>query len=138
MSTIAAIRDAIGAALAPIGLEIHTYTRGTVNPPAAVILPAPGTFLEYHQTLDSAEGLLYHMRVVLLVAFADAETGTDALDAYLEPSGPQSVSAAIEADPTLGGAVSFAVPETAGRYGTLAYGGMDYLGCELIVAVGAP
>jgi hypothetical protein len=45
------------------------------------------------------------------------------------------VIAAVRADPTLGGQVEWCVVNTAERYGTMTYGGVDFLGCELICEV---
>lgn len=117
-------------------LEVHSFARGSINPPAIVVTPSPGPFLDYRVTFDNA--LNYTMRLVLLASMADAETGTAQLDAMLDFTGPASIVAALEADPTLGGTVDFAVPTIAQRYGALAYGGVDYLGCELMIEIAAP
>lgn len=117
-------------------IEVHAFVRGSINPPAIVVTPSPGPFLDYRVTLD--DSLNYTMRLVLLASMADAETGTAQLDGMLDFTGPTSIVAALERDPTLGGTVDFAIPTVAQRYGALAFGGVEYLGCELMVDVAAP
>jgi hypothetical protein len=136
-----AVRQAIAGYLGTTvpALEGHTFVRGSVNPPAIIVTPAPGVFLDYRVTQGQGFGALtYTLRLILLASTADNETGTVTLDAMIALDGPTSIPAALEADPTLGGQVGFAVPTVAQRYGGLTYGGVDYIGCELMVEVGAP
>jgi hypothetical protein len=48
----------------------------------------------------------YQAYVLVIVGRMSDRSSSDRLDAYLAPSGSQSVKAAIEADKTLGGACS--------------------------------
>lgn len=72
-----------------------------VYPCAFPLLPS----VDYHQAF--ARGLSeVSVDVVLLVASIEEETRTSNLLAYLDPTGSQSIPAAIEGDTTLGGAAS--------------------------------
>ena len=72
----------------------------------------------------------------MLVSEADSTTGQDSLDAYLSPTGSLSVYAAIQADPTLGGQVSYAAVIEATAYGLMNWNGVDYLAVSLVLNIG--
>lgn len=137
-----ALRSAIAGYLTSQipGVEFHTFVRGSINPPAVIVTPAPGVFLDYRGTQDARNpgALTYTMRLILLASQADAETGTAVLDAMVALTGPTSIPEALEIDPTLAGQVGWCIPVTAQRYGALTYGQVDYLGCEVMLEVGAP
>lgn len=105
-----------------------------VNPPMAVIMPTTGTFVRYSVSMDGEAD--YSVRVILLVALADSTSGEEALDPYVATSGPQSIWAAIQADTTLGGVVSFAVVVEGTAYGIMNMTGIDYLAAQFIVNIG--
>lgn len=133
MATIAQIRDGLKARLATIqGLRPFDYAPGAVTPPAAVVYPetiAYGTSLR-EQTHDP------RFIILVLVNPANDRTAQDALDAYLDPSGASSILAAVDADPTLGGAASYAAVTRLTDYGNVTFGGTEYLGAKLSVEVG--
>ena len=136
MTSISAIRDGVKTRLETIaGLRVHDTVPGQVSPPAAVVAPAPGTFLTYNVTTDGAEDVT--LVVTLLVSDAVDRAAQDALDAYLADSGASSVKAAVDGGITLGGAAHFATVTSARNYGLIDYGGVQYLGCEFVVTVGA-
>lgn len=105
-----------------------------VNPPMAVIVPQTGTLIRYSQTFDAETD--YNLRAIILVSEGDSTQGQDLLDAYLSPTGSQSVYAAVQADPTLGGAVSYAAVIEATGYGLTNFNGIDYLGVSLVLNIG--
>lgn len=105
-----------------------------VNPPMAVIVPQTGTLIRYSTTLDGETD--YNLRAIILVSEGDSTQGQDLLDAYLSPVGAQSVYAAIQADTTLGGAVSYAAVIEATGYGLTNFNGIDYLGVSLVLNIG--
>ena len=105
-----------------------------VNPPMAVIVPVTGTIARYSASMDGEAD--YSLRIILAVAPADSTQGEDILDPYVATSGPSSIWGAVQADPTLGGVVSFAAVTEATGYGILNMTGIDYLACTFIVTIG--
>jgi hypothetical protein len=132
----AAVRAALAAQLAAQipGLRVSASRSAQVNVPAAVVLPAPGTVVSYKETMDGSADL--YLRVVVLVGEGDSSSGQDLMDPYLSTTGGQSIYAAVQADPTLGGVVSYADVWEASGYGMIPWGGVDYLGCSFTVRVG--
>lgn len=139
--TFAAVRQAAAAYFTAhvinpdgTGLRATANRFAQVNAPMAVIAPQTGTLIRYSQTFDAETD--YHLRAILLVSEGDSAGGQDLLDAYLSPTGPQSVYAAVQADPSLGGTVSYCAVIEATGYGLTNWGGVDYLGCSLILNIG--
>ena len=129
-----AIRQALATRLGSIsGLRVVASRNAVVNPPSAVVMPGPGTFLRYSVTFDGQADPV--LRVLLLVSEADSASGQDNLDPYLATTGPSSVWAAVQADPTLGGVVSGAAVMEASAYGLMNWNGVDYLSCQFTVAI---
>src|SRR5262249_61280157 len=115
--------------------ERTTATRSAkVTPPIAVIRPQTGTFIRYSVTLDDQTE--YNLRAIILVSEGDSLSGQDLLDNYISQSGALSIWAAVEADPTLGGVVSYAAVIEATAYGLMNFGGIDYLAAHFIVNIG--
>lgn len=134
-ATFPQVRQALADRLATIpGLRATANRFAQVNPPMAVVMPVTGTFIQYSATLDDATD--YTLRAILLVSEGDSLSGQDLLDVYLSQSGTSSAWAAVEADPTLGGTVSFAAVTEATGYGLMNFQGLDYLAAHLIVNVG--
>jgi hypothetical protein len=133
--TFPAVRQAVANYLTTaIGLRATANRFGSVSPPMAVIAPVTGTLIRYQQTFDDETD--YSLRAILLVSEGDSAAGQDALDAYLSPVGSQSVHAAVQADPTLGGQVSYCAVIEAAGYGLTNWNGVDYLACSLVLNVG--
>ena len=133
------IRAALAAQIAAQipGLRTTATVPGQISPPAAVVRPARGTFVTYGQTMgDNATDLTFD--IIVLTAAGSDRTGQTELDGCLSPDGPVSVWAAIRADPTLGGAVSYAYLDRASGYGLMEYAGVQYLAATLSVIAGAP
>lgn len=133
--TFAAVRQAVADYLtASTGLRATTNRFGQISPPMAVIVPQTGTLIRYSVTLDAETD--YSLRAIILASAGDSTEGQDILDAYLSPTGTQSVYAAVQADPTLGGKVSYAAVIEATAYGLMNFGGIDYLAVSLILNIG--
>lgn len=133
--TFPAIRQALAAYLtSSIGLRATANRFGQVSPPCAVIIPETGRLITYAQTFDGETN--YYLRAVLLVSEGDSASGQDLLDGYLSPEGSGSVHAAVQADPTLGGIVSYAAVIEATGYGVTNWNGVDYLACSLTINIG--
>lgn len=129
-----AVRQALAATLSSIpGLNTYAEYAEQITPPAAIILPVQGTFITY-ATMDGAQDL--SLRAVICVARSDSSAGQALLDPFLATSGTQSVFAALQADPTLGGAVDYANLTEVASMGPMAVGTIDYMAAHLIVNVG--
>ena len=130
-----AVRQAVADYLtAAIGLRATANRFGAVAPPMAVVAPQTGSLIRYQQTLDGETD--YSLRAIILVSEGDSTMGQDALDAYLSPVGAQSVHAAVQKDPTLGGQVSYCAVTEATGYGLTNWNGTDYLAASLILNIG--
>ena len=133
--TFAAVRAAVASYLtSSIGLRATANRFQQINPPMAVVMPQTGSFIRYSQTFDAETD--YNLRAIILVSEGDSLSGQDSLDTYLSPTGASSVYAAVQRDPTLGGAVSFAVVVEATAYGLMNFQGIDYLAAHLVLNVG--
>lgn len=101
--TPSAVRDGLATNLKLInGLRVHDHIPDGLAPPAAVIEPLEVTYDE-----AMARGLDYYRAFILVVVGRMSErSASDSLDAYIAGSGSQSIKAAVESDPTLGGACS--------------------------------
>lgn len=134
--TFPAVRQAVADYLAGAitGLRTTANRFGAVSPPTAVVAPVTGSLIRYSETMDGETD--YSLRAIVLVSEGDSASGQDLLDAYLSPTGSQSVYAAVQKDPTLGGIVSFAAVTEATGYGLMNWNGVDYLACSLILDIG--
>lgn len=102
MATFSSIRDGLKTRLETIsGLSAYDYVPDFIDPPVALI--APLNTLNYDATMARGADT-YAVPVILYIAKIDAQTAQDGVDAYLASTGSTSIKAAIEGDPTLGGA----------------------------------
>lgn len=102
MATFSSIRDGLKTRLETIsGLSAYDYVPDFIDPPVALI--APLNTLNYDATMARGADT-YAVPVILYIARIDAQTAQDGVDAYLASTGSTSIKAAIEGDPTLGGA----------------------------------
>jgi len=102
MATLTAIRDGLKDNLETIsGLTAYEYVPDWIEPPIALV--APLNTLNYDSTMARGSDT-YEIPIVVYISRVDAQTAQDGVDAYLASSGATSVKAAIESDPTLGGA----------------------------------
>jgi hypothetical protein len=133
--TFTAVRQAVATYLtSTIGLRATASRFGTISPPTAVIAPITGSLIRYAQTFDGETD--YSLRAIILVSEGDSSQGQDILDPYLSPVGAQSVHAAIQLDPTLGGQVSYCAVIEATGYGVMSWNNIDYLACSLVLNIG--
>jgi len=135
MATISQVRAGIRTRLLTIAAfdgKVYEKMRGDITPPAAIVLPAPGTFLVY-RTSTGSDDLQLNVRV--FASHAHEDTGQDVLDAFIDRTGASSVYAAIDADPTLGGIVDYAVVTGATDYGSLTVGALELFGCDFVIDV---
>jgi hypothetical protein len=101
--TPSAVRSGLATALDAItGLRCFDYVPDGLAPPAAVVEPLEVSFDESMKRGSD----FYRAFILVIVGRMSERSANDALDDYLAGSGAKSVKAAIEADPTLGGACS--------------------------------
>jgi hypothetical protein len=117
-----------------ITLECQAEVGGQVDVPAVVLELDDQTWdLNMGSGADSL-GIV----AVVLVQYQEAEGAQRALWSFLsrkEGSGFLRLKAALEADQTLGGLVSYAIMTTVRNIGIITYGNVDYLGAEMIIEV---
>lgn len=128
---VGAVLDGLGAAVGELdGLRVYGYLADQVAPPAAVCTVEA---IEYDATMSRGADrgtFLVHV----LVGRADARSARNALDPYLAGAGSSSVKEAVEADPTLGGAVS-STRVLGATVVVMSVGGIDYLAATFAVDV---
>ena len=138
MATPTQIRAALAAQInaAIPGLRIVTDASTVVSPPVIIVLPAQGTYINY---LVAEPPGMYDItiRVVVLVSMASERAQLPILDAYLAPSGPSSIPAAILADPTLGNITDYCIPSEASGPAEITWSEVAYLGAEITCTAGA-
>lgn len=130
------VRQAVATYLAAniTGLRATANRFGQINPPVAIVIPQTGSLIRYATTFDGETD--YSLRAVILVSEADSASGQADLDAYLSPVGANSIHAAVQRDPTLGGQVSYCAVIEAAGYGLQNWNGQDFMGCSLVLNVG--
>lgn len=90
-----AIMDDLGEALKTIpGLRVKPYTEARVMPPMAMV-SLPRTY-SYDATMDRGSDDI-EVPIVVMVGRIDAESARNALGPYVDPTGPDSIKAAVEA-----------------------------------------
>ena len=115
MASFSSIRAGLKTNLETIsGLTVYDYVPDFLEPPIAII--APLNTLNYDSTMARGADT-YEVPVILYISRIDAETSQDTVDSYLASSGATSVKAAIESDPTLGGAAMSVRVISASDYG---------------------
>jgi len=97
--------------------------------PTAIILPGETT---YHILFGGAQD--YKFRVIILLAKTTNQTALARMLNYLDPTGSDSVYAAVDGDTTLGGAASWAVVDSNSGVGWTQWGERAYLSTEFVVS----
>lgn len=125
MATLGAVRVALQGVIDNIsGLRVKDTASPAVVPPVALI--------RYRGDVDGPyatfSGDAYDVfEITVLVPNVTADRAEDALDAYVSRSGSASIMAALDADPTLGGVVHFALfAGWESDRGDLEYNGKEY------------
>lgn len=132
--TASGLHAGVAAALAAIpGIRVADHLPEGVNPPQAIVQLDQVT---YHRAM--AGGLSEWRFVVVMVAGRMGERTAQAnIDAWLSWDGDASVRAALEADPTLGGAAQTTKVAQSLSIRPLTIGELTYLTVELNVDVTA-
>jgi len=135
LAVVNAVTAAITTNLAGDVLASRTYafSPDSLNPPTAVVVPGPGTFLTYDDTFDGTGN--FAVVVKILNGSQDSGSSQKLLLGYMAKTGATSIRAAILADPKLGGICSYMQIPSAENYGDVEWAGQQYLGFELPVGV---
>lgn len=105
MASIDDVRNGLATQLKMIsGLRVESVPPSTISAPCAVVYRRRTNFdSTMHRGSDEHEFV-----VTVYIATANNRNAWASLDAYMAGSGASSIKAAIEADQTLGGVVSYA------------------------------
>jgi hypothetical protein len=124
--------DTIGGA--PITLECHAEVAGAINPPSIVL-----DFDGQDWNLNMGRGAdSFTIVAALMVTYNENENSQRTLRSFLSrkrSAGLFRIMAALEANQTLNGLVSYAIITSTRSVGIVTYDGVDYLGAELIIEV---
>lgn len=132
MTTIADIREGIASNLSTIpGLRTSWYVPDDPKPPIAVVLPDSVRFdVAFSRGLDE-----YTFFVFVIVGRVNERTAQSLIDTYCNPSGAESIKAAIEADKTLGGSAYDCRVTELRNYTAQTIAEVTYLTAEWVVTV---
>lgn len=137
MASVIALREGVADRLRTIGgLDVRTKATGNALVPAAIVQTAlGGPVITYNVDLDSSVDV--NLVVTLLVNTVITDAAEERLERFVATDGPESVKAALDGDPTLGGIAHYAIITEVRQYGLVNYSGSDYLGCELAIVARA-
>ena len=125
---ISEAKKGLAAALSGIdGLRVFDYTPDNLHEfPAAIV------HLESRDSVGTLGGgsIRGSLRVEVLVSTADARQATETLDAFLEPTGAQSIEAAANTDPTWRGSVDDSRLVSVNNIGRRKMGGASCIGAD--------
>jgi hypothetical protein len=131
MVSYAAIRAALAVRLRTVDtfLVVYDTVPGRVVAPCAVVAPGRPV-AAYHQSMQGTGGQLirFNFDILALVQPMAEEWNQDTLDALI--AGSDSVPAALEADPTLGGIAAAVVVTSASDYGMIGFADTEYVGAR--------
>lgn len=137
--TMAGIRSGLATRLATLTPSVVAYTQWPDQPlvPSALIGLAGDNPVDYDDSYDEAATL--RLTVTVLVQRILTTVASDAVDAFINPTGTGSVRAVLNATRSAG-VWDFVAVKGAGRYGQYEFGtgdtAMRYLGVEFTVEVG--
>jgi hypothetical protein len=133
MADLGTVRAALAATLSSgiPGMRVSATFASQINPPAAIIMPQPRQSLRF----DTFGGGVSFLLMIQLLAQYGEDTGSQAqLDSWIG-TGPQSIPAAIAANPTLGGIADNCNVDTIGQYGSIEWAGQTFMGARVMVTV---
>jgi hypothetical protein len=137
VSTQRRIADGIAALLTPLGdfgLRAVVWMPDRLAADSVTAVVGFPERIEYDQTMG--RGMVkWSVPVTLYAGREHSQQAQEALAAFTDPYDAASVKAAIEADPTLGGAADACVIALADRFGAYEINGSPYLGYTLNVEV---
>lgn len=98
--------------------------------PSAIIMPG---VTDYDQTF--AGFYISHWRIIVLISKQDTPSALNKLMDYIEPTGTNSIKAAIYGDCQLGGVADDCELQRNLGFGFMAFGGINYLSTEFELIV---
>ncbi len=130
-----AIGDGIKTRLATISALKDVYApkelRDSYNSfPCAIIMPGE---TEYDQTF--AGMYTSRWRIIVMISKADTPSALNKLMNYMEPTGTNSIKAALYADSTLNSSADTCELDLNLGYGVMTFGGITYLSTEFDLVV---
>lgn len=125
------LREAAKTTIATTGLRGTPYTPDQINPPSFWVANAT---INYQDVLGGGTAKVT-MSVVVALSSAEAQRSEQTLDDYLSTDGARSIYAAVEADPTLGGACDSAALLTMDETGVVEIAGQQYIGAKCTLEV---
>lgn len=132
MPTIDEIRAGLRTRLRTIPKwNVYERVPDTIDPDAAVVRYA-GT--DFDSSMD--RGSDEQSYIVQVMTSKASDRGQDALYPYLDGEGDRSIKVAIEADPTLGGLVEYAIVTDVREPGVAAPAGVEMYSAEVVITVG--
>ena len=131
MADITTIRTKLAENLATItGLRTSEVLIDNPSPPIALVNL---NTIDYHD--DFGNGVVLNFSVQVIVGRAAERTMQRKLDAYLSPTGAQSVKAGVESNRNLDGNCDDLVVSTANAIGSLTINDQLYLAAEFTITV---
>lgn len=132
---IGAIRAGIKDLLEPVdNIRVYGYVPDAPNVPCLIVYPER---IPYGSTYDGKNDPT--CIIWCLAGTVSMKGAQERIDAWLNDTGSSSILAAIDSDPTLGGAVDSAQVEEVRNYGVLQLreteGAPRYLSAEIVVSV---
>ena len=107
--------------------------RDTYNSfPCAIIMPGETV---YDTTFGSNAGYTSRFRIIVLISKQDTPSALNKLMNYMEPTGTNSVKAAIYGDSTLNSTADDCELDRNLGYGIMTFGGITYLSTEFGLVV---
>jgi hypothetical protein len=117
-----------------VAVSCTPEVQGQIEPPAVVL-----DFDDQDYDLNFGGGAdSFGISAAVLVQYVDAEGAQRELRSFLsrkQTSGIGRLKAALEAEQTLGGLVSYVVMNGVRNIGVVTYAGVDYFGAELVLEV---
>ena len=132
-----AIGDGIKTNLETITALKRVYApnelRDTYNSfPCAIIMPGETV---YDTTFGSNAGYTSRWRIIVLISKQDIPSALNKLMNYMEPTGTNSIKAALYADSTLNSSADDCELDRNLGYGIMTFGGITYLSTEFDLVV---
>ncbi|ANN16252.1 hypothetical protein SD37_11750 [Amycolatopsis orientalis] len=113
------------------GLRVHETIPGAIDPPAAVLSLETVT---YDSSMSrGSDDLVFSADV--FTSMASDRSGQELLFSFIDGEGPNSVKAAVEADPLLGGVAMFAEVTDAGAPRIASFGEIEYYNVQFRIFV---
>lgn len=139
MSQISDLREKIVAVVVAALPELHGYAKVVPNVTVPALMAFPPDRVGYDETesggyAGGSSSLAFPLRIYVERAQNGADQ--DTLDAYISPTGPQSIKQVLSGNPSLDRTVDDCRVVEASGYGNWPIGSVTYLGVELqIVAM---